>query len=325
MHCDTVGEIFKRKELRCKENIFEKNDLHIDLTKLRQGEYMLQSFAMFVNLRETRDTYEICKEMIVYYKQLMAWNRECIKEVKRYSDIVNRNELHGMLTVEEGECTKGELKKLYELYELGVRMMTLTWNYENSLGYPAIPRDIVTGERKRPDFKRGLTDKGRAITEEMMRIGMIVDVSHLSDGGFYDVLDISKAKGVPFVASHSNARSIAASLRNLTDDMIRGIGETGGVIGLNYYPLFLLDNNVEDISMQFTYIIRHLRHMINMGGLDCVGLGSDFDGIDGVLAIPDASKLQMLYKCLRKNGFSENELEHIFWKNVLRLYREVLK
>ncbi len=324
MHCDTVGEIFKNRELRCKEDIFVKNDMHIDITKLRKGEYLLQNFAMFVNLREVRDAYESCKKMIGYYRCLIEENKECIKNVKEYKDIVNCAELHGMLTVEEGECTKGESEKLYELYELGVRMMTLAWNYENSLGYPATPRDVVTGERKKPDFKRGLTKRGRIIVEEMMRIGMIVDVSHLSDGGFYDVFEISKKMGVPFVASHSNARSIAESLRNMTDDMIRSIGETGGVIGLNFYPPFLMDSYINDTKAQFTYIIKHLRHMINVGGLECVGLGSDFDGIDGVLAISDASKMQKLYEYLKMSGFSENELEHIFWRNVLRVYREVL-
>ncbi len=324
MHCDTVGEIFKNKELRCKEDIFVKNDMHIDITKLRKGEYLLQNFAMFVNLREVGDAYEYCKEMIGYYDSVMMENKDKIKNVRRFEDIVSDRELHGMLTVEEGECTKGEPEKLYKLYELGVRMMTLTWNYENSLGYPAMPRDVVTGERRKADFKRGLTDKGRVIVEEMLRIGMIVDVSHLSDGGFYDVLNISKKRCVPFVASHSNARSIAGSLRNLTDDMIRSIGENGGVAGLNFYPPFLMDSNINDTKAQFTYIIRHLRHMINIGGLECVGLGSDFDGIDGVLAIPDASKMQKLYEYLKMNGLSENELEHIFWRNVLRVYREVL-
>lgn len=324
MHCDTVGEIFKNSVLRCRKDSFVRNDMHIDLEKLKKGRYLLQNFAMFVNLREVKDAYEYCKEMTGYYKCVMKENRKWIKEVKQYKDIVNKEELHGILTVEEGECTNGEPEKLYVLYELGVRMMTLTWNYENSLGFPATPRDIITGKRLVPDFRRGLTDKGRIIVEEMMRIGMLVDVSHLSDGGFYDALNISRAKGVPFVASHSNARSIAGSLRNLTDDMIRGIGDVGGVIGLNFYPPFLMDTNIDDIKAQFTYIIKHLRHMINIGGLECVGLGSDFDGIDGLLAIPDASKMQKLYEYLRSNDFSERELEYIFHKNVLRVYKEVL-
>ncbi len=325
MHCDTVGEIFKNKELRYRKDSFLKNDMHSDIMKLKQGGYLLQNFAMFVNLRETKDAYEYCKEMIGYYRFIMNSYEEDIKAVERYGDIVSDSGLYGMLTVEEGECTKGEPEKLYELYELGVRMMTLTWNYENSLGFPATPRNVVTGERLRADFERRLTDKGRTIVEEMMRIGMIVDVSHLSDGGFRDVLDISRTKGVPFVASHSNARSIAGSLRNLNDDMIKGIGDAGGVIGLNFYPSFLMDSNIDDIEAQFIYIIKHLRHMINIGGLECVGLGSDFDGIDGVLAIPDASKVQKLYEYLRSNGFSERELEYIFYKNALRVYKDVLR
>jgi len=324
MHCDTIGEIFKNKELREKKDIFTNNDMHIDLTKLKKGEYLLQNFAMFVNLRKTEDAYEYCKEMIGYYKYLMEKYKGEITAVDSYKNISDGSKLYGMLTVEEGDCTKGEPEKLYELYGMGVRMMTLTWNYENSIGFPATPRDIVTGKKLEPDFERGLTDKGRIIVEEMMRLGVIVDVSHLSDGGFYDVLAISRMMKVPFVASHSNARSVAGSLRNLTDDMIKGIGECGGVIGLNFYPPFLADKNIDNISVQFEHIIKHIRHIINVGGLKCIGLGSDFDGIDGVLAISDASCMQKLYDYLKKNGFSEIEVEHIFYRNVLNVYKEVL-
>lgn len=327
MHCDTIGEIFKNDKLRYRKNSFVCNDLHIDIAKLYKGGYMLQNFALFVDLKKTDDAYEYCREMAEYYNCIMNTHKDKIKSVRCYKDIAGDGVLHGMLTVEEGECTKGEPQKLYELYRLGVRMMTLTWNYENSLGFPAAPRDVVTGGKLEPDFKRGLTYKGRLIVEEMMRLGMLVDVSHLSDGGFYDVLDISKAKNVPFVASHSNARSIAPNLRNLTDNMIREVGNAGGVIGLNFYPPFLVNENTSDAAatdVQFAYIIMHLRHMIDMGGLECVGLGSDFDGIDGELAISDASGMQTLYERLKYNGFSERELEYIFYKNVLRVYKAVL-
>lgn len=322
MHCDTIGELMKKE---IKENTFMRNCLHIDIDKLIAGNYMLQNFAMFVNMKEYPDCYERCKVMIAYWNTLKKEYSSYIKEIKCIDDIIENNKkgkLSALLTVEEGECCSGDIAKLEELYGLGVRMMTITWNYENSLGYPATPRCKITGKRLTSDLSKGLTKKGKEIVSHMQDIGMIADVSHLSDKGFYDVADIAKKNKKPFVASHSNARSIANHPRNLSDDMIRIIGETGSVAGINFYPPFLSEKNIP-AKEQLSYIILHIRHMINKGGMDCVGLGTDFDGIDGELAIADASKIQILYEELRRAGFSESETEHIFWKNVINVYKEV--
>lgn len=323
MHCDTIGELMK---CETKENTFMKNNLHIDITKLKDGNYMLQNFAMFVNMKEYPDCYKRCKEMIAYWHVLEDEYCEHIREIKCVDKIIENNiagKISALLTVEEGECCSGDVEKLEELYGLGVRMMTITWNYENSLGYPATPRCKITGKKLAADMSKGLTKNGKEIVSCMQNIGMLVDVSHLSDKGFFDVTDIARNTGKPFVASHSNARSIANHPRNLSDDMIRIIGETGGVIGVNFYPPFLSDKNIS-VKEQLSYIISHIRHMINKGGMDCVGLGTDFDGIDGELAISDASKIQVLYEELRRAGFSESETEHIFRRNVINVYKEVL-
>jgi len=321
MHCDTIGELMKNTG----EGMLKKNSLHVDIDKLRAGDYMLQNFAMFVNMKNYPDCYKRCVEMIEYYKTLMAEYSEYIVEIECAGDIIRNNKagmLSAMLTVEEGECCSGDLSKLEELYRLGVRMMTITWNYENSLGYPATPRCKLTGKKLCPDMSKGLTFAGKEAVLHMQELGMLVDVSHLSDKGFYDVCDIARVCKRPFVASHSNARSIARHPRNLSDEMIKLIGEKGGVIGVNFYPSFLSEKKVDE-KEQLQYIILHIRHMINKGGIGCVGLGTDFDGIDGRLAISDASKIQILYEALRKAGFSENETEHIFWRNVLTVYKEV--
>lgn len=322
MHCDTIGELIK---CATKENTFMRNNLHIDIAKLKTGNYMLQNFAMFVNMKEYPDCYKRCKEMIAYWNILKEEYSGYIKEIKCVDHIIENNKagrLSALLTVEEGECCRGDLKTLEELYKLGVRMMTITWNYENSLGYPATPRCKITGKKLTSDMSKGLTKKGKEIVCRMQEIGMIADVSHLSDKGFYDVADIARNNGKPFVVSHSNARCIAGHPRNLSDDMIRLVGERGGVIGVNFYPPFLSEKNIS-AKEQLSYIILHIRHMINKGGIDCVGLGTDFDGIDGKLAISDASKMQVLYEALRYAGFSESETEHIFWRNVINVYKEV--
>ena len=157
---------------------------------------------------------------------------------------------------------------------------------------------------------------------EMEELGIIPDVSHLSDSGFYDVYAHTTK---PFVASHSNARALCKHTRNLTDDMIRKIGERGGVIGLNYCPVFLDDKEVYgDNESTVRLMAEHARYITDRGGMDVLGLGSDFDGIEGKLEMEDCSKLQLLYEALRHAGFTESETEKIFNGNVLRVYREIL-
>ena len=153
----------------------------------------------------------------------------------------------------------------------------------------------------------------------MEELGIIIDVSHLSDKGFYDVLKYTEK---PFVASHSGSRSVCPVARNLSDDMIRLLSKRGGVTGVNYCSAFIEDGNEEFTSIDG--ILRHIRHIADVGGIDCVGLGSDFDGIGNRLEIKDCSGMPKLYEAL-KSYFSEEEIEKIFYKNVLRVYREALK
>ena len=162
--------------------------------------------------------------------------------------------------------------------------------------------------------------------EEMERLGMIVDVSHLNDAGFWDVIRYTKK---PFVASHSNARALVPDCpRDLTDDMIRALSERGGVAGINYFPPFLSaqDPKADRSAYQsrISDMICHMKHMKQVGGIQCIGLGSDFDGIHGDLEMKDGSELPKLEWAMRKEGFTESEIEAVFYGNVLRVYKEVL-
>ncbi len=279
--------------------------------------------------------------------------------------------MSALLTLEEGAVCEGSMEKLHAFYDRGVRMMTLTWNFPNEIGFPNIHMPENGGE---PDFtvpetERGLTEFGFDLIEEMQRIGMIVDVSHLSDAGFYDVASHAKkpfvashsdARSVcravrnltddmirtlaekggvtglnycadflhakkPFVASHSDARSVCRAVRNLTDDMIRTLAEKGGVTGLNYCADFLEDG-VPGMPNEGTIeaIVRHAKHIVNVGGEDCLGLGSDFDGIPTHAELTGADKLPLLDSALSKAGFTQRQREKIFSENVLRVYREIL-
>lgn len=317
MHCDTIGELWKAEKAG-KPISLRSNSLHIDLEKMQKGDYLLQNFAMFVFLGREKDPLVNVLEMIDVYNRAMAENADIIGPVLNYEDIEKNRaagKLSGMLTIEEGAVLKGNPYVVRSLYQLGVRMLTLTWNFENEIGYP---NTIVKAKDYDPSRHYGLKPEGIEIVREMNRVGMIVDVSHLGDDGFWDVVKYCEG---PFVASHSNARAVCNHTRNMTDDMIRALADKGGVMGLNFCGDFLNPNGksrVEDM-------VRHAKHIINVGGSDILGLGTDYDGIDGDLELDHCDKMPLLAQEMEHQGFSTQQIEKIFHGNVLRLYREVLK
>ena len=241
--------------------------------------------------------------MDVFYNE-MEKNKDRISFVKSYQEIednMKNGKMSALLTLEEGGVCMGNIRLLRDFYRLGVRMMTLTWNFPNELGFPA---KVTEGNLKGTLFdgdEYGLTETGIAFVKEMERLGIIIDVSHLNDAGIRDVLEHTSK---PFVASHSNAKKVCGHPRNLNDDLIQAIDERGGVIGINYSSSFLRD--------------------WDLAGIDCIGLGSDFDGIDGELEIASPEDLPLLKKALREAGLKESEIEKIFYQNVLRLYKDIL-
>ena len=317
LHCDTILNIVRDNGCNLR-----KSDSHIDCVKLRQGGYLLQNFAMFTDYGKGESTFDFVLSMIEKYYEELKKNSDYIRPALSYEEIINNKNsglVSAILTIEEGAVCEGDVNKLKFLYDKGVRMMTFTWNYSNCLGAP----NSDENEKSIVNTKKGLTEKGFEILYEMEKLGIIPDVSHLSDKGFYDVASSSKR---PFVASHSNARSICNHPRNLTDDMIKIIGEKQGLIGLNYCNSFLSDKYKSGKGIDIEAFIPHIKHILNIGGEDCLALGTDFDGIDNPpKQINDASKQQNLIKLLEENGFSRTVIEKICYKNVLRLYSEILK
>ena len=170
-------------------------------------------------------------------------------------------------------------------------------------------------------MNKGLKDFGIDAIAKMNDLGIIIDVSHLSDGGFYDVAKYTKK---PFVATHSNARNASPHQRNLTDDMIKVLAEKGGVTWLNFAPQFI-DLDVNDTHTPVSNIIRNAKHIVNVGGIDVLGLGTDFDGIGGTQEISDSSMLPQLWDAFAKAGFHESEIEKIAYGNVMRVIKESMK
>lgn len=328
MHCDTLSELLK---LRRKGEPAElrSNRLHMDLQKMKKSGWLLQNFAMFIPLDSVEDPFLEAVEMSDLFYAEMEKNADLIRPVTSFSQIEeNRREglMSALLTVEEGAACKGDPALLRTLYRLGVRLITLTWNYPNELGWPNRNSRELNRENA-PDFthlelENGLTETGIAFVQEMERLGMIVDVSHLSDAGFYDVARTARK---PFVASHSNAREVCPWCRNLSDDMIRVLAQKGGVTGLNFCPAFLdCDEKGNAAPGTAVSVAKHARHIVNVGGMECLGLGSDFDGIRTHEELYDASCMHLLFDALKRENFTEDQIDQIFYKNVLRLYRETL-
>lgn len=324
MHCDTISELLHARERGEEASILE-NHLHIDLNRMQKGDYLLQNFAMFVHLGKTADPFHYAMKLVdLFYNELEPYS-DRIGIVKSWEDIEENQKagkMSAMLTLEEGGICKGDLSCLRDFYRLGARMMTITWNFPNELGFPNGKDESVSPARSVPDTEHGLTETGIAFVQEMERIGMIIDISHLNDAGIRDVFHYTKK---PFVASHSNARALARHPRNLTDEMIRALAERGGVAGINYYAPFLKDADKKmPLQGLCSDMVAHMKHMKQVGGIGCIGLGSDFDGIDTATEMKDCSGMQLLADEMSREGFTSGEIEAVFHDNVLRVYRELL-
>lgn len=323
MHCDTLSVMLENKRqgqpygLECSKN-------QITLPRMQQSGYLLQNFAAYVNLAQAENPLLEALELIDLFYTELEKHADAIRPAHSWADI-EKNQADGvmsaLLTGEEGEITLGKPEYLRTLYRLGMRMMTLTWNYENSLGFPN--RKLSRSDTDHPSDSNsqncGLKEQGIAMLSEMEQLGMIIDVSHLSDAGFYDVLNHTTK---PFVASHSNARSICPALRNLTDDMIRKLADRGGITGINFCQDFL---GTPDTSQDYLdQAVVHMKYLMNLGGEEFVALGSDFDGISVYDDFADCSVMPKLIHAMEKAGLTPTQIEKICYKNTLRVYRELL-
>ncbi len=323
LHCDTLYALLEADKNGSPAR-FDKNGLMIDLERLRSGNYLLQCFACFVDLAEPGDPLVKALQEADRFQQILAAFPDDLMWVRTPADIdalLRGGRIGAMLTAEEGGICKDDPAVLRTLYRLGVRMMTLTWNHKNGLAEPNL-RPGPAAWPPQPNTTGGLTETGFAFLQEMERLHMIVDVSHLSDAGIWDVL---RAGRRPFAASHSSARACCPHPRNLTDEMLAAMGERGCLVGLNYCPAFLdASADRSHLVSRVDDMVRHLRHMIDKGGEDLVALGSDFDGIGGTLEIAGAQDMPKLAEALLAAGFSETQVEKLFWRNAARFFRENL-
>mgnify|MGYP000947698412 CR=1 FL=1 len=305
-HCDSLMGVVNGDR-----RLIERGEGHLDLPRLKEAGALMQVFACFVDDEYVKkEAANRTLAMIDSFYKEAGNSGGLLRPVLSYDDLAAVKAgggVGGMLSIEGGESLEGSLYILRSFYRLGVRAITLTWSRRNELG------DGV-GE----DSGSGLTEFGRNVVKEMNRLGMIVDVSHLNEKGFWDVID---ACGAPVIASHSDCKALCSNKRNLTDEQIRAIADADGVIGINFYAGFLNDDEGQ-AGMQD--IVRHIDHIADVAGIDHVGFGSDFDGCHLPGDMSGAENMPAILHSLLDNGYGKDDVDKISYKNWERVIKRVL-
>ncbi|HHW47104.1 MAG TPA: membrane dipeptidase [Clostridiaceae bacterium] len=305
-HCDTITRIMESGE-----NL-DKNKCHVDIERMQRAGSFVQFFAAFISPEYYRKSpLERAVRIInkLYFQAGMHKNE--IMLCYNYNDIeraLSLKKVAAIISIEGGEALEGDISNLRKFYGMGVRSLCLTWNHSN---------EIADGVGDN-DSDRGLTAFGREVIKVMNSLGMLVDLSHISEKSFWDVMEFTDK---PVIASHSNAKKICPHKRNLTDEQILAIKSKGGVIGINLYPYFLNNSGIASVKD----IIMHIEHIASLTGEDHIGLGADFDGIEytpeGIGGVEDIHKI---FDELQKLNYSRRFIEKFASGNFLRMLKLIM-
>lgn len=282
LHCDSVTRCYEKGE-----SLFDSRG-HINYFKIKQFTEYKQCFALFIDDSKRGDT------AFSYFKKLVEFYESEIEKIKSDS-------LTAVLTAENGACLGGDSDNIHYLADKGVRMLTLTWNGENELASGCMADN------------GGLKPFGKEVIRKMEQTGILVDVSHLNGKSFYDVASFAAS---PLIASHSNCFSLVPHKRNLKDEQIKLIIESGGLIGLCFHAPFLVADGLGSFEMLY----RNIYRILSLGGEDNLCFGSDFDGgkPEGVLG--SLQRVKNLYAYLKGRGLQKGLLEKIFYKNAEKVF-----
>lgn len=308
-HCDSLID-YVNNVRNLKDSVMGG---HWDIQRAKRSGVALQFFAAFIETKyKPARSLQRGLQLIEGAHRFIADNSDQVFLVQRKQDleqIPDPTRLGLLLSVEGGEILGEDLFMLDIIFRLGIRALGLTWNQRNALAAGV----DETGTNLK------LTDFGRAVVLRMNKLGMIVDVSHLNEAGFWHVLEISSD---PIAATHSCAKTLCDHPRNLTDQQLRALGRHRGVVGVNFNPGFLKETGV----VTRKDVVRHICHIAEIAGVDTVGLGSDFDGIEETpIGLGDVGDYYHLANDLIKIGFSNREVEQIMGGNFMRLMSDVLK
>ncbi|MXQ52306.1 dipeptidase [Shimazuella alba] len=316
-HCDVLYQLWKRERNNHffsnkyqNVNLFLITDSPLDVSyrALKQNNVLLQNFAIFVpdNIPQTAKLDVALKQIDLFYQQVEPY----VPLVRRHMelDAVLDGHLLSILTLEGGEAIGKDISLLRTFYRLGVRQVGLTWNGVNALA------DGCKEKRN-----GGLTEFGRKCVKEMIRLGMIIDVSHLSEQGFWDVVSIPQVK---VIASHSNCKKHCMHPRNLTDEQIQAIISLNGLIGVTYVPQFVFQPYQE---ARMEHLLHHLNHIQYLGGEDHIAFGSDFDGMENKLeGLSNAFDISNFYELLRYH-YPEKIVHKWTYENAYHFYKNSLR
>ncbi len=318
LHCDTLDRLalhdafpeagFAAQDASiAKERIssLADNDCHIDLVRMSKARYAwCQCFAAFIPDHMPPDWgWQVFCAVRDYFQEQLACHATLIEQVRDARDIagiIDAGKCAALFTVEGGSFIEGSLDRLVEADEAGVKMLTLTWNGKNA---------IASGNQTTD----GLTAFGERVVAEMEQRRMVVDVSHLNDRSFWDVM---KKTERPLAASHSNARAICGHPRNLTDDMFRAIVERDGIVGLNFCREFLREDGADPTRDD---VLRHVDHLLNQGGERALALGSDYDGCDVPSWLAPAENVGNLHTLFVKE-FGSDVADGVCFKNAAAFF-----
>lgn len=309
-HIDTVMRI-----LQTGRKFNERSEAgHCDLPRMQEGNVQAALFAIFPamtkrNILDGLDQwFKVASDSLNRIYQ--------VKTIEDFSIAKQENKIGAVLHFEGA----GGIDKKFQLlrlgYQMGLRTMGLSWSNVNRYATGS----IFKGDQ----VETGLTDRGINLMEEAQKLGITIDVSHLNDLSFWDVI---KNTSKPIIASHSNARAVCNHLRNLTDDQIKAVHEKKGTIGINYSKGFLLEMDFENpvLEVGLNIFKKHIDHIVNLTDINTIALGSDYDGTTVPECLKDSSSFPILFEYLLENGYSDQDVKKLASENLLRVFKDTWK
>lgn len=344
-HNDTLTALYALGDRRTQAFLAGNHAGHVDLPRARKGGLTGGFFAIFTppppgsperdpmyGLTFTEDGYDVRERspieqayaqaytdsVIAFAHDITAQSNDTVRIATSYTALeqgLRQNQFVMVLHLEGAEAIQSDLSNLDTYYHKGVRSIGLVWSRPNAFGH-GVPFRFPHS----PDTGAGLTDAGMALVEACNTRGILIDLAHLNARGFHDVAELSKA---PLVVTHADVHAICPSTRNLTDDQIDAVGNSNGVIGINFETLNTHPHSDPRTDVPLTQITRHIDYIARRIGIDHVAFGSDFDGATMPDALRDASHLPALIAQLEADGFDHAAIEKITCGNWLRVLRDI--